>query len=152
MDYHEHMKQYYDRLASEYEQNEAYREEPSEDLPGLFHAISVLPPARVLDVACGTGFVTQQIDAHSHRLTLPLGPGNEFALQGSELLLRIALRRFGGRELAHRDEGGAACQHVGERGGAGTALGPEEHQRGGLARAGRRRGRLRSRTRARSRS
>jgi hypothetical protein len=43
MDYHEHMKQYYDRLASEYEQNEAYREEPSEDLPGLFHAISLLP-------------------------------------------------------------------------------------------------------------
>ena len=51
MDYHEHMKQYYDRLASEYEQNEAFREEPSEDLPGLFHAISLLPPARVLDVA-----------------------------------------------------------------------------------------------------
>jgi len=35
MDYHEHMKHYYDRLASEYEQNEAFREEPSEDLPGL---------------------------------------------------------------------------------------------------------------------
>src|SRR5215217_6812666 len=51
MDYHEHMKEYYDRRASEYELNEAFREEPSEDLPGLLHAISVLPPARVLDVA-----------------------------------------------------------------------------------------------------
>jgi hypothetical protein len=40
MDYHEHMKQYYDRRASEYEHNEAFREEPSEDLPGLLHVIS----------------------------------------------------------------------------------------------------------------
>src|SRR5918995_100886 len=61
MDYHEHMKQYYDRLAHEYEQNEASREEPAEDLPGLLHAISQLPPARVLDVACGTGFFTQHL-------------------------------------------------------------------------------------------
>ena len=61
MDYHDHMKQYYDRLASEYEENEAHREEPAEDLPGLFHAISVLPPTRVLDVACGTGFFTQHL-------------------------------------------------------------------------------------------
>ena len=43
MDYHEHMKQYYDRRASEYEESEAFREEPSEDLPGLLHAISLLP-------------------------------------------------------------------------------------------------------------
>ncbi len=61
MDYHQHMKQYYDRLAPEYEAHEAYREEPSEDLPGLFHAISLLPPARVLDVACGTGFLTAHL-------------------------------------------------------------------------------------------
>ena len=55
------MKHYYDRLASEYEQNEAFREEPAEDLPGLFRAISLLPPARVLDVACGTGFLTPHL-------------------------------------------------------------------------------------------
>ena len=61
MDYHEHMKQYYDRLASEYEEHNAFREEPSEELPGLLHAISLLPPARVLDVACGTGFLTQHL-------------------------------------------------------------------------------------------
>jgi ubiquinone/menaquinone biosynthesis C-methylase UbiE len=61
MDYHEHMKLYYDRLASEYEENDASREEPAEDLPGLFHAISLLLPARVLDVACGTGFLTPHL-------------------------------------------------------------------------------------------
>ena len=81
MDYHEHMKQYYDRLASEYEQNEAYREEPSEDLPGLFHAISLLPPARVLDVACGTGFLTQHL-------------GSEVTgLDQSEAMLEVACGR-----------------------------------------------------------
>src|SRR5215204_2757827 len=81
MDYHEHMKQYYDRRASEYEKNEAFREEPSEDLPGLLHAISVLPPARVLDVACGTGFLTQHLGSD---LT---------GLDQSEAMLEVARRR-----------------------------------------------------------
>jgi SAM-dependent methyltransferase len=81
MDYHEHMKHYYDRLASEYEQNEASREEPSEDLSGLLHVISVLPPARVLDVACGTGFLTAHL-------------GSEVTgLDQSEAMLEVARRR-----------------------------------------------------------
>src|ERR671911_3245954 len=91
MDYHEHMKQYYDRLASEYEQNEAFREEPSEDLPGLLHAISVLPPARVLDVACGTGFLTQHL-------------GSEVTgLDQSEAMLEIARRRVPWAEFVRGD-------------------------------------------------
>ena len=81
MNYHEHMKQYYDRLAYEYEQNAASREEPSEDLPALLHAISLLPPARVLDVACGTGFFTQH-----------LGP-EVTGLEQSEVMLEVARRR-----------------------------------------------------------
>ena len=81
MDYHEHMKQYYDRLAYEYEQNEASREEPAEDLPGLLHAISLLPPARVLEVACGTGFFTQHL-------------GSEVTgLDQSEAMLKVARGR-----------------------------------------------------------
>jgi ubiquinone/menaquinone biosynthesis C-methylase UbiE len=81
MDYHEHMKQYYDRRAFEHEQNDASREEPSEDLPGLLHAISVLPPARVLDVACGTGFLTQHL-------------GSEVTgLDQSEAMLEVARKR-----------------------------------------------------------
>ena len=91
MDYHEHMKQYYDRLASEYEQNEAFREEPSEDLPGLLHAISVLPPARVLDVACGTGFLTQHL-------------GSEVTgLDQSEAMLEVARRRVPWAEFVRGD-------------------------------------------------
>ena len=82
MDYHEHMKQYYDRLAYEYEQNAASREEPSEDLPALLHEISILPPARVLDVACGTGFFTQHL-------------GSEVTgLDQSEAMLEVARGRI----------------------------------------------------------
>jgi len=91
MDYHAHMKQYYDRLASQYEQNEAFREEPSEDLPGLFHAISLLPPARVLDVACGTGFLTQHL-------------GSEVTgLDQSEAMLEVARGRVPWAELVRGD-------------------------------------------------
>lgn len=63
MDYHERMKQYYDRLAPEYDRSGASREEAAEDLPGLLHAISLLPPVRVLDVACGTGSLTPHLGA-----------------------------------------------------------------------------------------
>src|SRR5215204_1972765 len=92
MDYHEHMKQYYDRLASEYEKNKAFREEPSEDLPGLLHAISVLPPARVLDVACGTGFLTQHL----------LG-SDLTGLDQSEAMLEVGRRRVPWAEFVRGD-------------------------------------------------
>src|ERR687889_1466148 len=91
MEYHEHMNHYYDRLASEYEHNEAFREEPSEDLPGLLHAISVLPPARVLDVACGTGFFTQHL-------------GSEVTgLDQSEAMLKVARERVPWAEFVRGD-------------------------------------------------
>ena len=91
MDYHDHMKQYYDRLAYEYEENEASRKEPAEDLPGLLHAISVLPPARVLDVACGTGFFTQHL-------------GSEVTgLDQSEAMLKVARGRVPWAEFVRGD-------------------------------------------------
>ena len=91
MDYHEHMKHYYDRLASEYEQNEALREEPAEDLPALLHAISLLPPARVLDVACGTGFLTTHL-------------GSEVTgLDQSEAMLEVASWRVPWAEFVRGD-------------------------------------------------
>jgi ubiquinone/menaquinone biosynthesis C-methylase UbiE len=91
MDYHEHMKQYYDRRASDYEHNEAFREEPTEDLPGRLHAISLLPPARVLDVACGTGFLTQHL-------------GSEVTgLDQSEAMLEVARRRVPWAEFVRAD-------------------------------------------------
>ena len=91
MDYHEHMKQYYDRLAFEYEENEASREEPAEDLPALFHAISLLPQATVLDVACGTGFFTQHL-------------GSEVTgLDQSKAMLKVARERVPRAEFARGD-------------------------------------------------
>ncbi len=91
MDYHEHMKQYYDRLASEYEEHEAFREEPAEDLPGLLHVISLQPSARVLDVACGTGLLTRH-----------LGP-EVTGLDQSEAMLEIARRRIPWAEFVRGD-------------------------------------------------
>jgi SAM-dependent methyltransferase len=91
MDYHEHMKQYYDRLAHEYEENEASRKEPAEDLPALFHAISLLPQATVLDVACGTGFFTPHL-------------GSEVTgLDQSEAMLKVARERVPRAEFVRGD-------------------------------------------------
>ena len=74
MDYHEHMKQYYDRLAPDYDRSAASREEATEDLPGLLRAISLLPPARVLDVACGTGSLTPHLGPEVTGLDQGPGP------------------------------------------------------------------------------
>jgi ubiquinone/menaquinone biosynthesis C-methylase UbiE len=67
VDHHERMKEYYDRRALEYD--DAYleagvyvhRKQSPEELRALDRAIRVLPPARVLDVGCGTGFFTQHL-------------------------------------------------------------------------------------------
>ena len=81
MDYHARMKEYYDRLAPEYEENQASREEAAEDLPGLLHAISLLPPASVLDIACGPGMLTRHLGAEVT------------GLDQSEAMLEIARER-----------------------------------------------------------
>jgi ubiquinone/menaquinone biosynthesis C-methylase UbiE len=91
MNYHERMKEYYDRLAPEYEDNEAHREEPAEDLPGLLRAISLLPPARVLDVACGPGALTGHL-------------GSEVTgLDQSEAMLEVARGRVPWAEFVRGD-------------------------------------------------
>ena len=81
MGYHKRMREYYDRLAPEYEENAAARREAAVDLPGLLREISLLPPARVLDVACGPGLLTRHLGA---RVT---------GLDQSEAMLRIARER-----------------------------------------------------------
>jgi ubiquinone/menaquinone biosynthesis C-methylase UbiE len=91
MNYHERMKEYYDRLAPEYEENQASREESAEDLPGLFEAISLLPPARVLDVACGPGSLTRHLGAEVT------------GLDQSEAMLKIARERAPWAEFVHGD-------------------------------------------------
>ena len=80
------MKAYYDARAQEYDDwylgTGLYsdRERPGweDELAGLVGAIQALPPARTLDVACGTGFLTRHIqgdivgiDASERMLAMP---------------------------------------------------------------------------------
>ena len=63
------MKEYYDTRAPEYDEwylghgRFADRDRPGwdEELAALAATIEALPPKRTLDVACGTGFLTQQL-------------------------------------------------------------------------------------------
>src|SRR5207302_10345474 len=63
------MKQYYDHRAPEYDDwylgrgRFAERGRPGweEDLRALEHALAAPAPARTLDVACGTGFLTRHL-------------------------------------------------------------------------------------------
>ena len=63
------MKAYYDRRAPEYDEwwfgtgLHADRDRPGweEEVDALIRALAALPPARTLDVACGTGFLTRHL-------------------------------------------------------------------------------------------
>ncbi len=65
----EGMRAYYDRRAGEYDDwwrgtgLFAERDRPgwAEDVDRLVRAVAALPPARTLDVACGTGFLTRHL-------------------------------------------------------------------------------------------
>ena len=83
------MKAYYDRRAREYDDwwlgtgLHADRDRPGwhEEVEALIGALGALPPARTLDVACGTGFLTQHL------------PGQVVGLDQSESMLEIARAR-----------------------------------------------------------
>jgi ubiquinone/menaquinone biosynthesis C-methylase UbiE len=103
------VKAYYERRAREYDDWYlgtglfAERDRPgwSEELDRLIAAIGALPPARTLDVACGTGFLTQHL------------PGEIVGLDQSDTMLELARERLPGAELVVGDalalpfEGGA---------------------------------------------
>ena len=59
------MREYYDRRAPEYDDwwHGAERERPGwrEELAAAVEAIRALPQTRTLDVACGTGYITQHL-------------------------------------------------------------------------------------------
>ena len=67
--YSRSVKAYYDRRAAEYDEwyyrqgQFAVEKRPGwdDDLGALTHALAALPPHRTLDVACGTGFLTQHL-------------------------------------------------------------------------------------------
>jgi ubiquinone/menaquinone biosynthesis C-methylase UbiE len=83
------VKAYYDRRAPEYDDwwlgtgLHADRDRPGwdEEVDALIEALATLPPARTLDVACGTGFLTRHLS------------GELVGLDQSESMLEIARAR-----------------------------------------------------------
>ncbi len=83
------MKAYYDRRAPEYDEwylgsgRFAERDRPGweQEIEALRRTLEALPPARTLDVACGTGFLTRHL------------PGEIVGLDQSESMLDEAQRQ-----------------------------------------------------------
>ena len=83
------MKAYYDRRAPEYDDwwlgtgLFADRDRPgwSEEVDALIWTLAALSPARTLDIACGTGFLTRHL------------PGDVVGLDQSSAMLEIARER-----------------------------------------------------------
>ena len=84
------MRAYYEQRAAEYDDwwlgrgVFAARERPGwpEEVGAVLAAVAALPPARVLDVACGTGFVTRHLR------------GEAVGLDQSETMVEIAAARL----------------------------------------------------------
>jgi ubiquinone/menaquinone biosynthesis C-methylase UbiE len=95
------MKEYYDRRAPEYDDwwlgtgmaatRVRLRPGWEEDRQELFAAVEELPPRRTLDVACGTGFLTEHL------------PGEVVGLDHSERMLQIARARVPDAEFVQGD-------------------------------------------------
>jgi SAM-dependent methyltransferase len=93
------MREYYDQRAPEYDDwwngtgLFAGRERPGwhEEVAALIDALRALPPARTLDVACGTGFLTRHL------------PGVVTGLDASPAMLAIARERIPGGDAVEGD-------------------------------------------------
>jgi demethylmenaquinone methyltransferase/2-methoxy-6-polyprenyl-1,4-benzoquinol methylase len=93
------LKEYYDTRAPEYDEWYrgtgvfADRDRPDWDaaVVALERDLATLPPARTLDVACGTGFLTRHL------------PGEVVGLDQSARMLGVAAERLPGAELVQGD-------------------------------------------------
>src|SRR5262249_15125632 len=93
------VKAYYDRRAGEYDEwyrgvgLYAERDRPGwhEEVDAVVRALEGLPPARTLDVACGTGFLTRHL------------PGDVVGLDQSASMLEEARRQVPGAEFVQGD-------------------------------------------------
>jgi demethylmenaquinone methyltransferase/2-methoxy-6-polyprenyl-1,4-benzoquinol methylase len=93
------IREYYDSRAPEYDDwylgtgRFAARERPGweQEVDALARTLRALPPARTLDVACGTGFLTCQLN------------GEITALDQSERMLAIARERVPGATFIQGD-------------------------------------------------
>jgi ubiquinone/menaquinone biosynthesis C-methylase UbiE len=89
------VKQYYDLRAPEYDDwwHAAARDRSgwAEELDVAMSVVAALPPARTLDVACGTGYLTARV------------PGDVVGLDQSERMLAEARRRLPDRTFVRGD-------------------------------------------------
>jgi ubiquinone/menaquinone biosynthesis C-methylase UbiE len=93
------VKAYYDRRAPEYDEwyrgvgQYAERDRPGweQEVEALTRALEALRPARTLDVACGTGFLTRHL------------PGEVVGLDQSEAMLEEARRQSPGASYVQGD-------------------------------------------------
>ncbi len=93
------MKAYYDARAREYDDwwlgrgrfSERLRPGWDEELAALRRTLERLPPARTLDVACGTGFLTRHL------------PGEVVGLDQSEAMLEVAAEQVPDATLVQGD-------------------------------------------------
>jgi demethylmenaquinone methyltransferase/2-methoxy-6-polyprenyl-1,4-benzoquinol methylase len=93
------VKAYYDARAPEYDDwylgvglyEDRVRPGWDEELSGLVETIAALPPARTLDVACGTGFLTRHVR------------GEIVGIDASERMLEIARERVPSGEFFTAD-------------------------------------------------
>lgn len=93
------MRAYYERRAREYDDwwlstgLFARRHRPgwTAEVEQLIQVINALDPAHVLDVACGTGFLTRHLQ------------GNVVAIDQSETMAAIAAERLPGRQVLQAD-------------------------------------------------
>jgi ubiquinone/menaquinone biosynthesis C-methylase UbiE len=93
------VKEYYDRRAREYDDwylgrgkfADRIRPEWETERDRLFETLAALPPRRTLDVACGTGYLTQHL------------PGEVTGLDQSERMLREAEHQAPQATLVHGD-------------------------------------------------
>jgi ubiquinone/menaquinone biosynthesis C-methylase UbiE len=93
------VKAYYDRRAPEYDDwwrgsglfTDRDRPGWHEETAALTRTLEALPPARTLDVACGTGFVTRHL------------PGEITGLDQSESMLELAAEKLPNAEFLRAD-------------------------------------------------
>jgi ubiquinone/menaquinone biosynthesis C-methylase UbiE len=93
------VKAYYDRRAPEYDEwyrgvgQYAERDRPGwhDEVDALTRALAALPPARTLDVACGTGFLTRHL------------PGELVGLDQSASMLEEARRQVPNAKFVQGD-------------------------------------------------
>ena len=93
------MKAYYDRRAPEYDEwylglgrfDGLDRPQWDDDLRELVRTVGLLPPARTLDVACGTGFLTQHLR------------GDVVGLDQSARMIAVARERMPAAEFVEAD-------------------------------------------------